>query len=80
MQPVIIEDFVKIGEDLGREAGRAEGKAEGKAEGVLAVLEARGLAVPDDVRRRVLGCVDVAKLDAWIRRAAVVSSAAELGE
>ena len=88
MQPIIIEDLVKIGEDMGLERGRAEGlelgraegKAEGKAEGVLAVLEARGVAVPDPIRRRVIACTDVAKLDAWIRRAAVVSDAAELGD
>jgi hypothetical protein len=45
---------------------------------VIAVLEARGLEVPDDVRERVLGSAELAELDRWIRRAAVVSAAGEL--
>lgn len=49
-----------------------------KAEEAISVLEARGLEVPADVRDRVLGTTDLAKLDLWIRRAAVVSEAREL--
>lgn len=78
MEPIMIEDLVKFGEDLGLEAGRAQGKAEGKAEDVLAILAARGLPIPDVVRARVLGCSDLATLDAWIRRAVVVPTATEL--
>ena len=55
--------------------GEARGKAEGKAEAVLAVLAARGIAVSDLLRDRVLHCTDVATLDVWIRRAATASTA-----
>jgi hypothetical protein len=55
--------------------GRVRGNAEGKAESILAVLAARDIPVSDGVRARVLGCSDVATLDAWIRRAAVASTA-----
>lgn len=49
------------------------------AEGVLTVLDARGIAVPDDLRARIAGCRDLDRLDAWLRRVAVVESAADLG-
>ena len=62
----------------GKKEGRAEGKAEGKAEDVLEVLEARGLAVPDDVRERITQSTDLAALRHWLRRAVVVNSAREI--
>ncbi|XYH95591.1 hypothetical protein ACMHYB_48625 [Sorangium sp. So ce1128] len=58
--------------------GRQEGSIEAKAQAVLTFLEARGLEVPADVRERVLASTDLAELDRWIRRAAVVSDAREL--
>jgi hypothetical protein len=56
--------------------GQAEGKATGKAEGILAVLAAREVPVSDAIRERILSCSDIDTLDAWIRRAAVASTAA----
>lgn len=61
-----------------RAAGRTEGKAEGKAEGVLQVLDARGIAVSEEQKARILACTDIAVLDRWIRRAVSVSSTEEL--
>ncbi|WP_437278160.1 hypothetical protein WME90_44220 [Sorangium sp. So ce375] len=58
--------------------GRQEGILEAKAHDVLAVLEARGLEVPVEVRERVLASTDLDELDRWIRRSAVVSDAREL--
>jgi len=58
--------------------GRAEGVAEGRAEALLAVLQARGLRVSDEVRARVFACTDVAQLDAWVRKAVTVTSVDEL--
>jgi hypothetical protein len=58
--------------------GRQEGILEAKAQAVLAFLEARGLEVPVEVRERVLASTDLAELDRWIRRTAVVSDAREL--
>ncbi|WP_437810087.1 hypothetical protein [Sorangium sp. So ce1078] len=56
----------------------AKGKIEAKAQDVLAILEARRLDVPAEVRERVLASTDLAELDRWIRQAAVVSDAREL--
>ncbi|WP_437856223.1 hypothetical protein [Sorangium sp. So ce363] len=62
----------------GVEKGRQQGLLEAKAQAVLAVLEARGLEVPAEVRGRVLASTDIAELDRWIRRAASVGDAGEL--
>ncbi|CAN98586.1 MULTISPECIES: hypothetical protein [Sorangium] len=62
----------------GRQEGRKEGILEAKAHDVLAILEARGLEVPAEVRERVLASTDLDELDRWIRRAAVISDAREL--
>ncbi|WP_437599068.1 hypothetical protein [Sorangium sp. So ce590] len=62
----------------GREEGMREGTLKTKAHDVLTFLEARGLEVPAEVRERVLASTDIAELDRWVRRAAVVSDAREL--
>ncbi|AUX35676.1 MULTISPECIES: hypothetical protein [Sorangium] len=49
-----------------------------EAHDVLAVLEARRLEVPADVRERILVSTDLAELDRWLRKAAVVIDAREL--
>jgi hypothetical protein len=66
------------GKAEGMAEGKAEGRAEGKADGVLAVLDARNVPIPDDVRRRINECTDLELLDAWIRRAAVIATGEEL--
>jgi hypothetical protein len=75
-------DFAKKHQAKGRAegeaTGRAAGEAKGRAEALLAVLQARGLQVSDEVRGRVLGCTDVAQLDAWVRKAVSVTSVDEL--
>jgi hypothetical protein len=58
--------------------GEARGETRGKAEAVLSVLAARGVAVPAQVRDRVLGCSDLTALDRWIARAAVIPDAQAL--
>ncbi|WP_437503187.1 hypothetical protein [Sorangium sp. So ce1099] len=58
--------------------GLREGLLKAKAHDVLAILEARGLDVPTEVRERVLASADVDELDRWVRRAAVVSDTREL--
>ncbi len=62
----------------GEAKGKAEGEAKGKAEAVLAVLEARGLKVSKAQQQTILGCSEVAQLDAWLRQVAAVSRASEL--
>jgi hypothetical protein len=56
------------------------GRAEGRAAAVLAVLEARRIAVSAEQCARIEGCSDVSVLDRWLRRAATVADARELFE
>jgi hypothetical protein len=58
--------------------GKAEGKAEGEARAVLAVLDARGIEVPDPVREDITGCTDLDQLDTWIRRAVTANKVQDL--
>ena len=56
----------------------ARGKAEGRAAAILKVLESRGIAVSPAQRQEILGCRDLDRLDRWLSRAALVSSAEEI--
>ncbi|WP_067183880.1 hypothetical protein [Microtetraspora niveoalba] len=56
----------------------AKGNAEGRGEAIFAVLAARGLDVPDDVRTVIKDCSDLDRLDTWIRAAVTVESARDL--
>lgn len=58
--------------------GQARGEARGKAGAVLAVLDARGIAVPNAARTRIGECDDPHQLDVWIRRAATADSVEDL--
>ena len=56
----------------------ARGEASGEARAVLAVLDARGIEVPAEVREEIASCTDLDQLDEWIRRAATASKVHEL--
>ncbi|MFD6950881.1 hypothetical protein A6A08_19255 [Nocardiopsis sp. TSRI0078] len=71
-------DFAREYVGMGREEGREEGRAAEAADNVLLLLDARGLAVSDQVRRRVESCTDLRTLRAWVRRAATVEHAEDL--
>jgi post-segregation antitoxin (ccd killing protein) len=64
----------------GRVEGRAEGRVEGRAEeaarALLTVLRARGLAVSEAFRDRILAEKDPERLERWLEKAAVASSVA----
>jgi predicted transposase YdaD len=64
------------GEARGKAEGKAEGEARGKADGLLLLLRARGVAVDDVARARVLDCRDLAVLDRWFLRAVHATSVA----
>jgi hypothetical protein len=72
------------GRTEGLTEGRAEGLTEGRAEGrtqeaarnLLTVLRARGIAVPDAVRERILAQKDPERLERWLEKAVVASSVA----
>ncbi len=61
-----------------RKIGQDEGKAEGKAEAVLGVLLARGISVSDSERSRIVTERDPNRLAAWLKKAIVATSAAEV--
>jgi hypothetical protein len=58
--------------------GEAKGRTEGRAEDVLKVLETRGIAVSEQLRDEILRCHDLDRLDLWLRRATLASSAGEV--
>jgi hypothetical protein len=65
-------------EAAARSEGWAEGRSARKADAILMVLEARGVAVSPSQRQEILGCSDSDRLDRWLRRAALASSADEV--
>ena len=52
----------------------AAGFREGTAQAVLTVLQARGIAVSDAARERILAQTDLERLKRWLERAAVAKS------
>ncbi len=66
------------GRDEGRREGRDEGRAEEAGRAVLAVLRARGIALSDAARERVLAQKDPSLLERWLERAAVAASLADV--
>jgi len=82
MEPMVIEDLVKFGEDRGFENGVARGFENGLASGALStakeslveVLLARGLTVQPDDLRIIEGEQDPTRLRTWLRRAATADS------
>ncbi len=49
-----------------------------RQECLLTVLRARGIAVPDAARERILAQKDPARLERWLEKAAVAASLAEV--
>lgn len=71
-------DFARKYISLGRAEGKAEGEASGEVRAVLAVLDARGIDVPDDARVRIAECRDLDQLGVWIRQAATAEGIEDL--
>ncbi|MER7837327.1 hypothetical protein ABTY98_15800 [Streptomyces sp. NPDC096040] len=62
------ETLKEIREEI-RAEGLAQGEAQRAAEDVLAILEVRGIDVPEAVRERITRCGDPEILSRWLRRA-----------
>jgi hypothetical protein len=56
----------------------ARGEARGEARAIVTMLEARGIAVPEEARERIGACTDPAQLDGWVRRAVTAATADDL--
>ena len=71
-------DFAKTHRAQGRVEGRVEGRAAGEAVAILTFLDARGIVVTDEHKKRILACSDLDILERWIRKAVSVTTADEL--
>ena len=85
-----VQELIREWEDKGRAEGRTEGRSEGHAEGrtegraegradearslLLKVLAARSLPVTPDVRARIDGEPDLARLESWLEAAVTAAS------
>jgi len=67
-------DFAKKYYAQGFAEGLAEARAEARARNVLTVLRARGLAVSDAARERILSQKDPERLQCWLKKTAVAAS------
>jgi hypothetical protein len=61
-----------------RKLETAAALSEGRAEGVLMILETRGLPVSTSQRQEILSCRDLDRLDQWLRRAILATTADEV--
>ncbi len=69
------EEGVRYGIERGAEQGEKRGRREAQAEALLAIFEARGFELKDEIRTRIDTCPDPMVLKRWIMRAATASSA-----
>lgn len=58
--------------------GLTRGRTEEAARAVLKVLRARGIAVPEAIRERIMAQKDLERLERWVEKAAVAASVAEV--
>ena len=65
-------------EAVAKAEGRAEGEAKGMAGAILALLEARGVAVSPVQGEEILRCSDLARLSRWVVRASLATAAEEV--
>ena len=63
---------------LASREGEIKGRAEEAARAVLTVLRVRGIAVPDDVRERILAEKDPTRLERWLETAILAASVGEV--
>ena len=62
----------------GREEGMQEGMQQGTISSILQVLAARGVAVDEPSRQRIVACGDATRLQAWLARAVTVAGVTEM--
>ncbi len=72
------EKGIEEGRERGIEEGREKGRVAEAVSALVAVLSARALVLTAVYEERVRACTDPARLEAWIRRAAVATSIDEV--
>src|SRR5262249_16322136 len=79
LQPIIIEDLVKFGEDRGYERARLEGEERGRLEerraALRSVLAVRKLGLKADGEARINACTALATLQRWFDQAVFAATA-----
>lgn len=81
LEPVVIEDLVKFGEDRGLKKGLKRGREQGRQEeerGTLRrVLALRNLPLSAELEQQIDACTDLATLRRWLDQAVFADSAVE---
>lgn len=81
LEPVVIEDLVKLGEDRGRKKGLKQGLEQGRQaeerETLRRVLALRKLSPSPEEEQQIDACTDLATLRRWHDQAIFAGSAAE---
>lgn len=66
LEPIVIEDLVRFGEDRGYERGVREGAASAIARAILDILAQRGSVLDDERRCRLDAEKDPGRLREWL--------------
>jgi hypothetical protein len=77
LEPVIIEDLVKFGEDRGYDRGYERGRLEEERATLRRVLALRKLGLKAEGEARIDACTDLATLQRWHDQAVLAASADE---
>ena len=74
----LLEGLAKWREARAEMRGQEKGAVTGRQQALLKVLGARGVALAPEQLERILECMAVDQLDAWLERVATVTTASEL--
>jgi hypothetical protein len=77
LEPVVIEDLVKFGEDRGLKKGLKRGRLEEERGTLRRVLVLRKLPLSAEQDRQIDACATLATLRRWLDQAVFALSAAE---
>ena len=73
-----LEEGKREGMEQGMEQGMQQGRADSATRVLLTILAARGLAIADQLRARIVECTDPDLLERWATRAATSSTIDEV--
>jgi hypothetical protein len=77
MEPVVIEDLVKFGEDRGLKKGRRQGRVEEERGTLRRVLSLRKLVLDPRLEQQIDACSELGTLRRWLDQAIFAKTAAD---
>lgn len=77
MEPVIIEDLVKFGEDRGLRKGRMQGMRAEERRSLRRVLSLRKITLSPEQEQQIDACKDIETLRRWLDQAVFAETAAD---